>query len=170
MAFKVERFMEARFSSRTQEVELGDLAEWFDGDPRWTVRGLTGPELARVNDSVQVASNREAMAAALMEKQGGRGDKTEALQRLLGLGSDLPDDYVRRLEMLIAGSVDPPCDRQLAVRLAEKFPVEFYQLTNAIMQLTGKGHRVGESNGSGETPSSELLSPSGTTTEGASTN
>lgn len=179
MGFNPERFAAAQFTARTQEVRVPDLAAWFDQPEEpasggeapalvWVVRGLTGPELAQVNQTVETSRNLEAVAAAITGA-GKTTDKAEALQTLLGLGKDLPGDYVRRLEMLILGSVEPPCTRQLAVRLGENFPIEFYELTNTIVRLTGQGSRPGESNGSGATPASEPPSPSGTSTDAPST-
>jgi hypothetical protein len=41
--------------------------------------------------------------------------------------------------MLTAGSVDPEITLPVAVKLAEKFPIEFMTLTNVITELTGLG-------------------------------
>jgi len=40
----------------------------------------------------------------------------------------------------------------VAVKLAETFPTVFYQLTNAITNLTGQGAEVGKPKRSGKTP------------------
>ena len=159
MPFDLTKFAAADFTARTEDVPVPDLAPFFgDGDPAvWTVRGLTGAELARVNEATDAAKNLEALAEALASPAG--REKAGALRSLLGLadgaGADVPQDLVKRIEMLRAGSVAPVADRQLAVRLADVYPVEFYQLTNAITRLTGQGKILGKPAGSGETPESE---------------
>jgi hypothetical protein len=40
---------------------------------------------------------------------------------------------------MVAGSVEPACSMELAVRLAEHYPVIFFQLSNRILELTGQG-------------------------------
>ena len=88
-------------------------------------------------------------------------DKTEAVKGLMGV-NETPADIAKRLEWLVLASVDPPCTLDLAVRLCETFPIEFYQLTNKIYELTGRGQVPGKQPPSGEIPKSEPASPSGT--------
>ena len=92
------------------------------------------------------------MVAALA----GDGDKAAAIRQAMGLSNeDVPGDVSRRIEMLAAGSVAPllgPDNRDVAVKLAETFPTVFYQLTNAITNLTGQGAEVGKPKRSGKTP------------------
>ncbi|HHB11934.1 MAG TPA: hypothetical protein ENK62_01885 [Chromatiales bacterium] len=153
MGFDSRKFLNTEFRPRTEEVRVPDLAPFFDGEPVWVVRGLTGHELARVNAAAEAARSMEALAEALAAQA--PAEKAEALKQLLGLGEDTPEDLARRIEMLRLGSVEPECDRELAVKLADAYPVEFYQLTNAISRLTGMGKLPGEPSGSGATPASE---------------
>lgn len=169
MGFDTTRFLSAEFASREEAVSLPDLKAWFpEGEPPvWRVRGLTGAELAQVNESVDQARNVEAIAAALVSPDS--AEKTGALRRLLGTAGDVPPDLVKRIEMLLLGSVEPACERDLAVRFADAYPVEFYQVTNAILRLTGQGKRLGKPSDSGQTPGSESPSPSATPGAGSST-
>lgn len=167
MGFNAQLFLQTRFEPRTEKVPVPDLRDWFEGEPVWTVRGLTGHELARVNQAAEAAGSLEALAQALAAQA--PAEKAEALRQILGLADDdTPADLARRIEMLRLGSVDPACDRELAVALADRFPVEFYQLTNAISRLTGKGKTPGKPKGSGGTPPSEPASPSPTSSDAAS--
>jgi hypothetical protein len=50
----------------------------------------------------------------------------------------MPEDIVRRVEMLVQASVTP-CDRETAVNLSIRFPTIFYALTNKIIELSGEG-------------------------------
>lgn len=173
MEFDSERFLRERFRPRERAVPVPDLAPWFrdlpEGEvPVWRVRGLEGAELARVREAPGRAKTLEALARALARE--GTAERAEALREALGLGGETPDDLARRIEMLMAGSVAPRCDRQLAQRLARVRPVEFYTLTDEITRLTGEGAEPGESSGSGGTPPSEPPSPSPTAGDGASGN
>lgn len=153
MGFDSNKFQNEQFTDRTQMIKVPDLQAFFDADPVWTVRGMTGSELARVNE----ASEKVAKLVAIAEGLAAPEDKktTEAIRDLLGMSRDVPADLVKRLEMLIIASVEPRVDRQTAVKLAESYPIEFYSLTGAILKLTGQGRQPGKQNGSGETPRSE---------------
>lgn len=163
MPFDVNRFLREEFRPRTKAVPVPDLAPWFDGPAVWTVRNLSGTELALVNDAEKTSRNLEGLVAALAGAVS--EDKAGELRQLLGLGgtpSDpAPGELARRLEMLRLASVDPPCDRGLALKLAEHKPTELWLLTNQITVLTGQGSEPGKANGSGGTPPSEPPSPSG---------
>ena len=147
MPFKQDAFMKANFSPRTEKVGLPSLADWFDGDPEWEVRGLTGAELARCNAAQTKTKNLSNIIEAL--SSGTNAETVNALRQSLGLGDNTPGELAKRLEMLTLGSVDPVVPLELAVRLAEAYPVEFFQLTNTITKLTGMGHEAGKQGPSG---------------------
>lgn len=153
----IQQFLNAALRPRQQTLAVPELAAWFapDAPPEWVVRGLTGPELARANEAANGGlDNLRAMVAALA----GEGDKAQAIRQALGLAADdVPGDISRRIEMLAAGSVTPALgadNRDVAVKLAESFPTVFYQLTNAIVNLTGQGAEPGKAPHSGPTPAS----------------
>jgi hypothetical protein len=151
MGFDLQKFQGASFKDRIEEVKVDDLKEFFEGKehPIWKVRGLTGEELAFARDAEERARNVNALIEGLAAKSA-KG-KIKAIKDELGLTDDkAPDDYIRRLEMLRYGSVDPEVDKPTVVKLAANYPTTFYQLTNKILELTGLG-RLGESNGSGTT-------------------
>lgn len=136
--FDRKKFVSEKFERRTKKVTLKDLKPWFgESEPAWLVRGLTGEELSRVNE----AANKNAISSKLLELVMAKTDKEtlDAVKAQLGLGDDTPADLARRLEMLSIGSVEPEVDIELAVRLAESFPIEFATLTNEITTLTGLG-------------------------------
>lgn len=150
MSFDLERFRAAQLGPREASVAVPDLAHWFDGDPVWRVRGLTGEEIARSNEASQrhetIASAVEALAAA------SGGDKAGALSELIGYSGNVPADLAKRFDHLVFGSVEPRIDREIAVRLFRDYPVVAYQLTNRILELTGLGPDLGKSRPSGPTP------------------
>lgn len=147
MQFDADKFASAAFKRREEDVPVKDLAAWFKGAkegevPVWRVRGLTGEELARVNEAQARNRNKSAIIEALSSDK--QEKMTDAIKELIGTGNSVPDDLARRIEMLTIGSVAPECTHQVAVKLAEAFPVEFYELTTKITQLTGLGSEPGK--------------------------
>jgi hypothetical protein len=144
MAFKAKAFEKAKFEPRTVDVPVPGMAEWFEGDPVWKVRGLTGNELGRCNE--------------MMES---RKSLTEIIQDILVKKNDeSADDYVPkekalRVEYLILGSLDPVCDMTMAAKINEPFPAEFNIITTEIIRLTGQGQTVGKQTPSGKKAISE---------------
>ena len=144
MAFDSNKFLQTSFKHRTDPVPVPDLAEFFEEDskPEWIVRGMTGQEVGRC---AEAATKREAinlLVSGLMSTV--TKDTVEAAKDVLGVGNDTPADIAKRIEHLVVASVDPVCTLDLAVRICEIFPVEFYQITNKIMELTGKGQVPGK--------------------------
>lgn len=168
MSFDAKRFMKTKWEPRTEEVPVPALADFFSAGAKavWKVRGLTGQEIGQANEA---PDNFKTMAAAVEALAGAQAmkEKVTAIRDLLGLGGKTPADIAKRLEHLTLGSVDPPCTLDLAVRLCEAFPIEFFELTNRILKLSGLGKVPGKQPPSGETPESGPASPSDTP-EGAS--
>jgi hypothetical protein len=158
MNFDLERFRAASLAPRQAQIPVPDLAHFFAAgtEPLWTVRGLTGEEIARANDATQrgltIGNAVEALAAAA-----NKGDQVDALKTLIGYGSEVPADLAKRLDHLCVGSIDPVIDRETAVRLFNNFPIVAYQLTNEILRLTGLGADVGKLPHSMQTPASSTL-------------
>ena len=159
--FALEEFRGAQLAPRTETIPVPELAAWFhDAPAAWVVRGLTGAELARAAE----ASSRVAMIStaveALASSAAAKGDQVEAMRGLLGIGDDTPPELVKKQDYLIAGSVSPAIDRDIAVRLFQSFPVVAFQLTNKITELTGLGAEPGKAPHSTPTEPSESPSPS----------
>ena len=151
----IQKFLNASLRARECVIDVPELAAWFAkaDKPAWTVRGLTASEMSRANAAAETGlDNVRAMVAALA----GDGDKAAAIRQAMGLGTeDVPGDVSRRIEMLAAGSVAPVLGadgRDVVVKLAETFPTTFYQLTNAIINMTGQGAELGKPSRSGKTP------------------
>jgi len=162
MSFDAKKFLKTKFTARTEPVPVPDLQTFFaEGEkPVWTVRGLTGQELGRTNEAAEKNRNVAAILEGLISADA--KEKAQAVKELLGVGGSTPADIAKRLECLVIGSVDPPCTLDLAVRLCETFPVEFFQITNVITKLTGQGQLPGKQPPSGGTPKSGPASPSDT--------
>jgi len=148
MPFDTRQFNRTVFEPRTGEVLVPSLQPWFsEDDPLWVVRGMTASELARANEAVKTQGNVDAILQALASNK----DKIEELRDAIGVASEkVPGEIIRRLNQLTTCSVEPTIDHPTAVKLAETFPIEFYQLTNKITELTGLGMDVKKPLPSGE--------------------
>ena len=153
MSFDSKKFMKTKFTPRTGDVPVPDMKEFFPegAEATWKVRGLTGQELGRAND----AADRNKNIGAILEGLAGAAakEKAESLKQLLGIGV-VPQDIAKRLEHMVVASVDPVCTLDLAVRVCEVFPIEFFQITNKIIELTRPGQLPGKQQPSGETEKS----------------
>ena len=128
------------------------LKEFFGkAEPLWTVRGLTGQEVGQTKEAAAKNKNLTAIVEAIAGQQ---KEKVQGIKDALGIGK-IPDDIAQRVAQLEAGSVKPKCDTEMALKLCEHFPVEFYNLTNEILRLTGQGSEPGKPKGSTPTPESE---------------
>jgi len=144
MGFDLQKFQGSKFKDRTEEVQVEDLKGFFEAKekPLWKVRGLTGEELAFARDAEERARSVNALIEGLAGKEAKA--KIKVIKDELGLTDEkAPSDYIRRLEILKYGSVEPAIDKPTSVRIAENFPTTFYLLTNKILELTGAG-RLGE--------------------------
>jgi len=149
--FKAKDFAKAQFQPRTAELSLPALADYFENDPVWTVRGATASEVAKMLEAGTRQNNIDTIIKAIAANS----DKVNEIRQAVGITNDTPADIVKRLEQLVMCSVDPVIDLPIAVKLADAFPVEFYMLTNKITELTGQGMDVKKSKPSGKTKPSE---------------
>ena len=151
MGFDLAKFDQAQFKERTIEVKVPELSDFFDKDEKqiWIVRGLTGHELAKVNEAVRANKDIDSILSGIMS--GIHTEKIDVIRESLGLTDDTPGDLVRRIAALRAASVEPVISQEISVKLADSFPTTFFLLTNKIFELTGEGKTLGESKASGET-------------------
>lgn len=160
MAFDVKAFLETHFIPREAEIPITEpeLKKFFssngkpDVKPIWKVRGLSGPEMGRANAAAEKSDNIKGIIKGLLSRM--TDEQADAIKKMMGQTDDLPSDIVKRLEQLMIGSLEPKCDHRLAVRLCDTFPIEFYEITNKILELTGLGHLPGKPRPSGKTPKS----------------
>jgi len=152
MGFNSSKFISTQFIPREKGIEVKDLKPWFEkkSKPVWRVRGLTGYELAWCEEIKRRNKQIEKILEGLL--QSGSQKQKEAIQQLVGSDpKNATDDVAKRIEMLCVGSVDPKCDNELAIKLLTNFPIEFFDITNHINLLTGKGHVPGKPKPSGKT-------------------
>ena len=156
--FDLAKFRNTDFKRRTQEVPVPELAHFYPKDkkdkkgkkapvPVWLCQNMTGDELYRMREAVERNKDIDKTLSALAAGQG-----AEVAKEALGVTKNVSDDLARRLEVLVAGTVDEDFSKPDAVSLAKEFPLVFDKLTNAIMLLSGQGAKPGGKNGSGTTP------------------
>lgn len=155
MTFKLTEFSNADLSPRLSGVKTPEISGWFEdgADPVFKVRGLTGEEFYHVRESVNKRRDMQAIASKILGGDGGA--VAEAIEELYGA---VPDEFVRRVEVLVAGCVEPAMDRPMAVKLLKHFPSTAHTVAEEILRATGEGSTVGEPKGSGETPVSAMTS------------
>ena len=140
MAFHADAFVRADLTPRTKDVPVPGLKAWFDEgeQPIWRVRALTANELARANSARDRARNRDLV---LSEVAAGHSDEVrQQVRALLGMAADeIEPNYARAVEVVMAGSVAPECSEDMAVKLAEHYPVILFDLNAQILTLTGLG-------------------------------
>ena len=136
MAFNASKFMSDKLAARQEAVPVPALVAWFDeGEaPEWIVRGLSANELQL---AVEAKARRESIDNIVEALQA--NDQAQAVRAMIGLTKGSPAEIVKRLEMLVIGSVAPKIELPTAVKLAEAFPIEVLTLTNKITALTGLG-------------------------------
>jgi len=144
MSFDVQKMMNEKYSPRTEEIEVPDLKGFFpDGEPPViVVRGLEGEELARVNEHVEKYRALGKLIEGFISSN--QTEKISAIKEAMGFTEKVPDDFAKRLQMLVMGAVSPQFAQNEAVKFAKVYPVEFYLLTNTIIRLTGQGSLPGE--------------------------
>lgn len=156
MTFDLARFRTAARSLKPREavVPVPDLAHWFEegAAAEWTVRGLTGVEIATANE----ASSRVKLYAATVEAlaSAAHSDQADALKSLMGANGEPPEDLAKRFDQLTFCSVNPAISREDAILLFATYPIVAYQLSNKILELTGLGPDLGKVQHSTDAPMS----------------
>lgn len=150
MPFDMKGFKKAEFRDRTEDVPVPELKQWFaeDEDPVFTVRGLTGVEVAIGRQAAEKYSNLKAVMEKIASSMA--QEKADGINDVLALGNNTPEEAARRVEHLRLGCVSPELDAEAAAKFFEAYPITAYTLTNKIIALTGEGKTPGESKPSGK--------------------
>ena len=148
--FDTKRFMQEKFEPRTADVPMPELADFFDkGEtPVFKVRGLEGFEVGRAKEAAARNRNIKAILEGIVSQRS--EDVKNAVRKLIGADDDVPQEIAEKIEFVLAGLVEPP-DWKLdnVLWLCRNFPVNFYALSQKILELTGLGHIPGKPRPSG---------------------
>ena len=147
MTFDTKKFLNEKFTHRTEDVPVPDLNEWYDEDvdeaPVWTVRGLEGKEIGQTKEAA--AKNKSIAGIMEMLQSSKVADKTDALKAMFDMGEGrTTENIAERLEQMVLGSVTPECSLELALKVCQRHPVDFFNITNEILKLTGLGMMPGK--------------------------
>jgi len=151
MSFDLKAFDKARFEPRTADVSVPELKEFFgEGDePIWTVRNMTGPEMAKSEMAGREADRLKAVIEGITSNN--TKDIADAVKGLVGGGDDMEPEFRKQLAKIVVASVDPKITKQQAVKLADVSPSAFYRIVAKINDLSGKGAELGKLKASTET-------------------
>jgi len=152
----VDKFINSKFDEQTEEVEVPYLVDFFSSDekPVMKIRGLTGIEMGFVNESVDRSKTLNNIVEKLLSKS--QQEKVEGVLEGAGLSEETPEDVVRRIEILKKGIKEPEnITHDFALKFCTRFPVEFFDITNKILTLTGKGQAMVKPSPSGKKKKSE---------------
>ena len=146
--FDIKAFNKTKFIRRTGEVEVAALSDFFkdasspeqkDVKHVFIVQGLTHHEIAEAKDSLTGQDNLKSILEAI---QASKPAIKAAVTDLIESKVNLPQDTQLKIKHLILGCVEPAIDESTAVKLAECFPIEFTQIANKIIELTGLGQEA----------------------------
>jgi hypothetical protein len=142
MPFNPTAFMKAEFRPRTADIPVKSLADFFDEgeEPVWKVRGLTGEEVARTREIDAKMKRMTALAEAF--EAASKSEIVAELKQSFGIGNDTPLDFNKRVDQIVYGSVDPEVTQEQVVKLARVAPIEFYTISQRILELTGLGQEA----------------------------
>lgn len=142
LVFDFKEFERIKFSDRTKELKLKNFGDTAD-TVAWKIRGLNSADLADIEDAIQRNKSLLDMADILIEavtESEQTKDKKEALKELTGIDEKTSSHLIRMYVAFELGSVAPkPESRQMTVKFAKVYPVEFRKITNEIFALTGQG-------------------------------
>ena len=119
MPFDQKKFTNTDFKDRTADVPVVELKAFFgDGEKCvWVVKCLGANEISIANQAIQSNKDLQAIISALVSEQS--VEKADAIKDVMGIHSDdVPDDVVRRISLLVSGSLTPECDQEFAVKLS----------------------------------------------------
>ena len=164
MSFEIKKFMQEKFQPQTKDVPITNktLAGYFsNGNNVWKIRGLTARELTRTREAGEKYDNLKDILNAIAT--GNKNEKSDGWSELINFGADVPQDFAKRIETVLIGSVDPALEdkgskineREFVLKFSQFFPVEFFDLSNKIYELTGIGGVPGKPKPSGKIQKSE---------------
>lgn len=135
--FLADKFTEAKFEQKTEDIKLECLQEFFEEgqEPIFKVRGLNSVEL---HNAIE-AGNRNKSIDNILKAVTTDKDQITAVRKAMGISSEVPGEIAKRIEMFVIGCVSPKINLSFAVKFSETFPIEFFHVTNKIVELTGQG-------------------------------
>lgn len=138
--FDLEGFRSQTFKPRESEMTLEALKKAGLGDGVVTVRGLTSHEIAQSDEASQKGKLLSDLIAKLADTSGKQ--KAAALLEGVGISENVPELLAKRYEHVVRGVISPKLELSDVVKLGDTFPIEFSQIANKILELTGLGKQA----------------------------
>lgn len=156
MAFDTAAFGRADWRPRQKTIPApAALVPFFGDDPaEFVVRGLTGPELARMREE----GDRVELMTELGNKfaGGGADEIAEAVTARYGFDPEAtPATMYKNVYAVEHGLVSPSLSRRDVLAINQHHPGLFLQLANVVTQLSAEGSEPGKPVDSGGTGGSE---------------
>lgn len=135
--FLTDKFANAKFEPRTEEIDVPFMRDFFEEgrEPKFIIRGLNAVEL---NTTIEANTKQKSIDNIVKAITTDR-DQIQSVRKALGMSGDIPAEIAKRIETFVLGCVSPQFNHSMAVKFAEAFPIEFYDITNKILNLTGMG-------------------------------
>lgn len=143
-----DKFKSAEYEQRVQEVLVPGLASFFPEGEKAVVkvRGQTSSEIARTEEIDQQHQDIVTMLQAITTTKG----QINAIKQHLGMDESVPTSIKKRMRKIVECCVEPVVDMPFVILLAERHPLEFGLISNAIAEATNKGMSLKKSLPSGE--------------------
>ena len=138
MSFDLKAFSKSKIETRTREVPVPALSDFFGEDeaPIFKVRALEHSEVSKVRECNQ---RDDLVKSAINALSGSDSEKSKAIREILGDVQEVPERTRVRIEAIKIACVEPEIDQQLAVKIAQFFPNVLDNLTEIIFELTDQG-------------------------------
>lgn len=155
MPFDLKQFRKTQLAARTEDIPTPELKLFFaeDEKPVFKVRGMAGDEMYRVREAVEKRRDLQAIVSRLMSGEGSA--MADAIEDYFGV---VPEEFARRVEILLVGCLDPVLTRQDVMKLFRHYPTQAHAICTRILHLTGEGSLPGELKDFGEIPESDTIS------------
>lgn len=160
MGFDAKRFGKVKYERRTDAVPVMTPGVKEEYGEAFTIQNLTGEELFRVEAAGQKV-DQKVVHQLLGLLSNGDKEVLDGVKAALKRSDDPPKEYVKAIETIRWGCVDPPMESdQQIVRLSEIAAYDFRNLALRIQDLSFMGAKLGEQKSSGKKKTSEQPSTS----------
>jgi len=136
----LEGFRKTTFTPRESVMTLEAFKKAGLGDGKIKVCGLTALDIAQADEESQKGKLLSDLVAKLASGSG--KEKAAALLEGVGISDNVPELLAKRHAHVVTGVVEPKLDLSDVVKMADAFPIEFSQIANKILELTGLGKQA----------------------------
>jgi len=140
--FNLEGFRQTTFKPRESVMTLDAFKKVGLGDGKIKVRGLTALDIAKADEESQIKKAKIASNMITQLAGGSSKEKVAVLLEGVGISDNVPELLAKRHAHVVMGVVEPKLDLSDVVKMGDTFPIEFSQIANKILELTGLGQQA----------------------------